>query len=122
MILLAVDDRDPRALLVIAAVVSNPSLPQHLMPKAQFVVLALVVERIFRERIGALHLERMRRGTQPDHRPATIEIVIEMLHLLLRKILKPQKDHRQIRRVQRLHARHVRVAGDDLAGLLVDIE
>ena len=64
----------------------------------------------------------MRRRAQTDHGAAAIEIVIEVLHLLLREVLKTQKDHREIRRIQGLHPRHVRVAGHDLTRGRVDIE
>jgi hypothetical protein len=57
----------------------------------------------------------MRRGAQPDHRPAAIEVGVEVLHLLLRKVLKPQEHHREVGRVERFHAGHVGVARHDLA-------
>jgi hypothetical protein len=47
---------------------------------------------------------------------------VKVLHLLLRKVLEPQEHHGEIRRAQRLHAWHVRVAGDDLPRGRVDVE
>ncbi len=92
------------------------------MPKSEFISHFLRVVRVFCVRIGCLHLEGMSRGPQTDDRSTSLKVSIEVLHLTDREILKAQEDNRQIGLVQRLHAWHVRVAGDDLSGLLVDVE
>ena len=122
MILFVVDDRDARALLMILAVMTDPGLAQHLVPKAEFVVRTLVVGGVFREWVGSPHFEGMRRRAHPDYGSAAIQIVIKVPHLLRREILEPEEHDREIRRIQRLHARHVRVACDDLARQRVDIK
>ena len=92
------------------------------MAEAQRILPALVVVGIFHERIVLPDLESMRRRAQPDDGAAAFEVVIEVLHVRRRKLLEAQKHHREIRRVERLQAGHVRVARDDLAGILVDVE
>ena len=112
----AIDDRDACALLVILSVVTDPSLAEHLMPEAKFIIWPFAIEGILRKRIGGRHFESMRRRPHPDHGSAAMEVVIEVLHLLGREILKPQEHDRQIGGIERFHAGHIRVARDDLAG------
>ena len=122
MRLLVIDDCDARALLVVLAVMPHPRLPEHLVPKAQLIIRALVVIRILRKRIILRQLEPMRRRAHPDHRPAAFQILIKVLHLLLREILETQKHHREVRRIQRLQARHVRSPPDNLPRRFIDIK
>ena len=122
MLILVLDDRDARALLVIRAVVTDPSLPKHLMTEAQFVAVHLAVEGVLGEGIILAGLEGVRRRAQSGDRSAAIEIRIDVLHLLLRELLEPQEHHHQVGGIERLHAWHVRIPGDDVARGRIDVE
>ena len=122
MLLLAVDDGDLGALLMIRAVMSNPSLAEDLMTEARFVVGTFMVVGILGIRVCSIHFESMRRGAQTNHRSATSQVCIEVLHLLRWEILKAQKHHGQIGRLERFEARHVGIARDDFTRRLVDVE
>ena len=58
-------------------------------------------------------------GAETDDRPSAIQIVGDVLHLIVRKILEPQEDHQQVGRLQGLESRDVRAARLDEAGLWI---
>ena len=60
--------------------------------------------------------------SRADDRTAAIQVVDNRLHLLGRKILKPESENEQVGRVHRIGMRHVAVARNDRAGLLVNVE
>lgn len=112
---------DAGALLVIRAVMPHPGLPEHLMAEAEFVIAALVVERILRVGRVLRNLEAVCGRAQADDGAAALQVVIEVLHLLRWEVLEAQEHHREVGRVERLDARHVRrIARDDFARVFVD--
>ena len=58
------------------------------MAKATQIVLTFVVPGVFRERTFLWDLERVGRRAQSDDRSASVEIRLEVLHLLRREILE----------------------------------
>ena len=115
-------DGDARALLVIGAVVAHPGLTEHLMTKTQFIAADLAIKGILSVGIILRCLETMRRRAQSDHRAASCKVGVKVLHQLRRKLLKAQEDHREIRCVQHLHARHVCNFARHNVAFLVDVE
>ena len=119
---LAVDDGNSRALSVILSVVTDPSLPEHLMSEAEFVISRFRIVRVLGERIVSIHFERMRCGAESDNGSTTIQVVVEVFHLLAWEILESQKNDSKIRCIQSFHSRHIGIASHDLAAGLVYIE
>jgi hypothetical protein len=107
MLFHGIHDGDACALRVIFAIMTNPSLSEHLMAEAELVIAAFVVIRILRIGRVLWNLEAMRGCAHADHGAAAIQIGIKMFHLLRREVLEAQEHHCEIRRVQRLDPRHV---------------
>ena len=107
---------------MIRAVVRDPRLAQDLPAEpARELVLVLPVE--FQElRVGPLDLKRVRRGAEADDRAAAVQVVGDVLHLVVGKILEAQEDDEQVGRLQRLEPGDVRAAGLDEAGLRIGRE
>src|SRR5690349_11534481 len=97
----------PRALFVIRAVVRNPRLAEDLPAEAAGIfVLVLPIE--FAElRIRPFDLKGVRRGAKADHWPAAVEIIDDVLHLVVRKILEPEEHDQEISALQRFEAADV---------------
>jgi hypothetical protein len=76
------------------------------MAKAGLVTSDLGVVVVFGIRLRRA-FEGMRRGAQADDRSAAIQVGIEVLHLLRRQALEAEEHDREVRGVQRLHARNV---------------
>jgi hypothetical protein len=90
---------------------------EDLPAEAARVVRRLVVPRVLRERgTRTADLERMCGRAESHHRPTTIDVVDDVLHLAVRELLEAGGNDEQIGRLQRLEARDVRTAGFDEAG------
>src|SRR5262245_34851379 len=97
----------------------HPRLAQNLPSEAARVSLH-ALPRVFQvRRIGTLNLERVRGGAETHDRSAAIEIVHDVTHLGVRKILKAQEDHQEIRGAEDVETLNVRAAWFDEAGLRI---
>ena len=115
--------QQPRALLVVRAVVRDPGLAENLPAEAAGVVRRSLLPGVLQElRVGPLDLERVRRGAEADHRAAAIEVVDDVLHLGVGKILEAQEDDQEVGGLERLEPGDVRAARLDEAGLRVGRE
>ena len=94
---------EPRALFVVGAVVRHPGLPENLPPETARIWGSPPRHVELQEfRIGTLDLEGMRRGPEPDDRPAPVEVVHDVLHLGIGEILEAQEDDHQVRLPERV--------------------
>ena len=113
---------EERALPMVSPKVAGPGLAKNLASETELKIIALVAVRILRKRAVRGNLETVRGSAQPDDRPAPSEVIHERLHLLFRQVLKTSEDDHQVGRLQRVHARDVRVAGNDFASPSVHTE
>src|SRR6478672_535517 len=117
MVLLLRIEEQTRALLVIGSVVRYPRLAKNLPSKPTGIVVLVLPVELPKLRVRTLDLKRVRRGPEPNDGPPEIEIVDDLLHLVVREILKPEEDNQEIGGLERLQPRDVRAARLDEAGL-----
>ena len=112
-----------RTLVLVVAMMADPCFTQHQPAKALGPVrlVALVVEAVVGKGAACRNVEGMGRCPHADHRPATFEIVVNLLHLVIRQIAKAGSDHHQLSLPQGLEARNVFLfVGGDLARFWID--
>src|SRR5262245_48014002 len=102
------------ALAAVLAVVADPSLTEHLTAEPLFVVLLLAGPGVLAE-LFALRIEGVCRCANANDRSARFDVLHEVLHLLVRQVAKPRKDHEQIGRIKRFQARNVALVRIDRA-------
>ena len=68
---------------------------------------------------GALDLKRVRRGAKADYRSAAIEVVDDVLHLVVWKVLESEKHDEQVRCLESLEACDVGTSWFDEPGLRI---
>ena len=107
---------DPRALLVVFPVMPHPCLAQNLMAEPEPEIWPLVFVVVLEKRIVLFAVAEAVGGrAQPHHRTASLEIRVEVFHLLGRRRKEPCENHQPVGFLQCLHARDIRGAGLDLA-------
>ncbi len=98
-------------LLAVAAVVLDPGLAQDL--PAEAAVPALAVPGVAGERLALLDVEGVRRRPHADDRPARVDVVDDLLHLVLGQVAEPGEEDHQVGVPERLEAWDVARAGVD---------
>ena len=112
MALGALGDDPARALLAVAAVVADPGLAQHLPAEAAVPLLALPA--VAGVGLAPLDVEGVRRRPQADDRPARLDVVDDVLHLVVGQVAEAGEEDHQVGRLERLQA------GDVVATVGVD--
>ena len=97
-----VGDDPARALRPWLAVVADPGFAQDLPAEAAVPVLVLPV--VFGERLAVLDVEGVRRGAHADDRPARLDVIDDVLHLLVGQVAEAREDDHQVGRLERLQA------------------
>ena len=108
------------ALLVVAAEVADPVLAEDVLAKAKApgFVFALVAFVVLLE-LALEPLERMRSRAQSDHWFAGVQVVLDVLHLVVGKVLEAQEHHHQVRGSEGFETGDVAAAWINGAGLWV---
>src|SRR5262245_33979475 len=115
-------EHKPGTLLVIRAVVRDPGLTENLPPETTGKVRLVLPVPLQELRVGSLDLKRMRRRAKAHDRSTASQIVGDLLHLVVGKILEPQEDDEKIGRLERVEPRDVRTARLDEPGLRISGE
>ena len=85
----------------------DPGFAEDLPAEAAGIIGSVLPVELQELRVRPLDLERMRRGAKSDHRPASIQVIGNVLHFLVGEILEAQRDDQQVRGVERLEPRDV---------------